>query len=245
MSGIKNSICDLESKVSDVLAMLSSGRCPARDPSTFLSSQPATTQPRPRTSYADIASKAVTSAVNDSLKAKINDERIDVSVMVFGLPESKKDSDNFSWLLQDDIQSIARVYRIGNPRKVPPISADKTPNVAPPRPLRIEVRNKNYKNWVLRNAKFLARTYNQPGVRIAKCLTSVKMNAVKDLRIECSNLNKSRANLSNSKETCYHRRPNYKEAGQRQAVALPSCFFIRRFIGIKRIKCCSSISSPK
>ena len=136
MSSMKNSIFDLESKVSDVLAMLSSDGCPAGDPSTSLSSQLDTTQLRPRTSYADIASKdlikAVTNAVNDSLKVKINDERTDVSVMVFGLPESKKYTDNISWLLQDDVQSIVRVFRIGNPRKVPPTSADQTPNVAPP-----------------------------------------------------------------------------------------------------------------
>ena len=122
---MRNSICDLESKVSDVLALFSSGGCPAGDPSTSLSSQSDTTQPQLRTSNADKASKdlikTVTSAVNDSRKRKINDERSDVSVIVFSLPESKKDTDNISWLLQDDIQSIVHVYRIEKPRKVPPL----------------------------------------------------------------------------------------------------------------------------
>ena len=83
---------------------------------------------------------------------------------------------------------------------MPPKSANQTPKVAPQRPLRVEVRNKNDRSWVLRNAKFLARTYNQPGVRIAKCLTSAEMKAIKDLKIECSKLNKSCANLSNGKK---------------------------------------------
>ena len=117
--------------------------------------------------------------MNDSRKAKINDERTDMSVMVFGLTESKKDTDNVSWLLQDDVQFIVLIYRNGNLRKVPPTSADQTPNVASPRSLRVEVKNKNNRNWVLRNAKFLTRTYNQAGVCIAKCLMSGEINALK------------------------------------------------------------------
>ena len=153
MISIQQSITDLNNKIAHVLKKLQSINSQTLNVNQSIQPATDTTHSEMGTSYAEVTStgiiKAVHDAVSSSLKVKSADDRAEVSVMVFGLPESKLDMDNVSQLLNDNIHSIVHIQRIG---KLPNSSKN-------PRPLRVELACKEDGIWVLRNAKSLLKAY--------------------------------------------------------------------------------------
>ena len=212
-SDVQNTLIKMEAKISDILNQFQTknsssinvnhGSIPDNTPS--LLSQTSISALMNNKTYAQVASqvasadivKAVHEAITDGLKKRRSDDKADVSVMVFGLRESNKDMSNVSKLLNYSIHSIMNIQRIGKYiTSDVPTGDEKTIKI---RPLRVKLRCKEDKDWVLRNARELERAYRQPNVRIAKCLKTDESAKIKLLRNKCGELNNKNPALPNGK----------------------------------------------
>ena len=138
--------------------------------------------------------KAVKSAVAEGLRIKNQDNKADASVMIFRLPESKNDLAKVRRLLEDDVQFVIKVHRLGKPP-----SAGQHTSGQLSRPIKVQLKSANDKNWVVCNAKELAKASGNSSIRIAKYRTSAELDKVKKLRQDCSSLSMSSFKLPNGK----------------------------------------------
>ena len=200
ISNINQSLSNIDAKIENLYGDIKSLKCKSDDTLLItgnqLSSQNSPAIPCPSTasskkSYAEAVStdifKVVQNAVSDSFKAKQLDDKINASVIIFGLPESRDDTYKVRKLLQDDdTQSIIRTYRLG---KVS--TGHLAANSKVTRPLRVELKSIEDRNWVLQNSRWLVRTAKETHIRITKCLGASELDKMKLLRSECAHLNKS------------------------------------------------------
>ena len=116
---------------------------------------------------------------------------MEVSIIIFGLQESKNDINQVRRLLEDDIDSVIHIRRIGKSLKSGTKQA--------PRPIKVELKCAEDKNWVLHNSRMLINTFGDNNIRIARCLSTAELDKLKNLRCECSRLNTSSATVANGK----------------------------------------------
>ena len=89
------------------------------------------------------------------------------------------------------------IQRIGKYiRSIVPVGEGKTMRI---RSLRVELRCKEDKDWVLRNARELMCAHRQPNVRITQCLNTDESAKIKLLRNKCGELNNKNPGLPNGK----------------------------------------------
>jgi hypothetical protein len=143
----------------------------------------------------DIFKKAVQCVVTENLKSRSNDDKADVSVMIFGLPESKSDVAKVKKVLKNDIQLIVYIQLIGKSTKHTSTTADQTLGCVTPRPIKVELKCIEDKNWVLHNAKSFVTAYVLSSIRIAKCFTLIEVEKLKKTRNDYSHLNASSTKL--------------------------------------------------
>ena len=159
-------------------------------------------------SYAEVALadiiKAVQSVVADSFKSKSHDDYADTSVIIFGLPESKNDISKVCKLLEENIQSVVHVQRIGKLTKAMK-PASKSDHPTSSRPVKVQLKSQEDKSWVLRNVKLLICAYGDSIMRIIKYLSSNELSNLKKFdrnhscRIFSSNLNAFFSKLASGK----------------------------------------------
>ena len=135
----------------------------------------------------DDLEKMVKQVVSDSLRAQKREDKIDVSVIVFGMPESDNDVTIVRKLLDDDdvIDSIVSITRLGKQY------ASEKKN-AKGQPIIVELKHPSDRERVLHNARRLMR-----GIRtcMAKYLSSSEFDDLKNRRVECHRLNEYTAKL--------------------------------------------------
>jgi hypothetical protein len=198
ISNIKQSIVTLDGKISSILSSISLNNGCLQ---SFTTPNVSASTNAPKKSYAEVTSmdivKVVQNAVTDSLRSKNEDNLAMSSIIIFGLPESSNDLTKVRRLLEDDIQSVVRIQRLGKFSK--PLRQQTGANVSIIRPLRVQLKQVEDRNWVLRNAGWLIRAFGNSNVHIAKCLTAKEIENIKKLRIECSRLNSFVPKLDNGK----------------------------------------------
>ncbi len=143
-------------------------------------------------SYADTVSSnikaAVKSAVVETFREQHHDKKLNESVVIYGIPEGKDDVKRVAALLEDDyLEFIVHVHRIGK---------QSTVGSSKPRPIRVEFGDKHDREWVMSNARYLAK--NLPGlkVRISKYLCAAELSILTKLRDECAHLNRNTSDKS-------------------------------------------------
>lgn len=200
IASVKQSVHELDNKIAGMLTSFDALRSELNKTAGINVLSTASCDQSIQKSFAQVASqdivKAVQSALSDSLRTKDSDRRAGASIMIYGLPESNKsDVIKVRRLLEDDIQSVIHVQRLGKPASAQ-TATDGQPSRPPkPRPIRVELRSAEDKNWVLSNAALLIRAYGDANIHISKYFTAKEMEKVKALRDECAQLNKSSASL--------------------------------------------------
>ena len=116
---------------------------------------------------------------------------MDILIIIFGQQESKNDINQVRRLLEDDIDSVIHVRRIGK--------SSNSGTKQAPRPIKVELKCVEDKNWVLHNSIMLINAFGDNNVRIARCLLTADLDKLKKLRSECSHLNTSSAKVANRK----------------------------------------------
>ena len=86
------------------------------------------------------------------------------------------------------------IHRLGKPP-----SAGQHTSSQLSRPIKVQLKSAIDKNWVVSNAKELARASGNSSIRIAQLLTFAELDNLKKLRQDCSSLNMSSSKLSNGK----------------------------------------------
>ena len=126
----------------------------------------------------------VKQVVSDSLRAQKREDKTDVSVIIFGIPESDNDVTIVKKLLGDDdvIDSIVSIIR-GKQHA----SERKNAKV---RLIIVELKRSSDREWVLHNARRLTRGSR---TRIAKYLSSTELDDLKNHCVECHRWNESAA----------------------------------------------------
>ena len=116
---------------------------------------------------------------------------MDVSIIIFGPQESKTDINQVRRLLEDDIDSVVHVRRIGK--------SSKSGTKQTPRPIKVELIYVEDKNYVLHNSRMLINAFGDNNIRIARCLSTDDLDKLKNLRSECSCLSNLSAKVANGK----------------------------------------------
>jgi hypothetical protein len=130
--------------------------------------------------------KVVKSAVMEGVKAQKLDEKINSTIVIFGVPDTKNDVKRVYELLQcdDNDDYVIKISRIGK------VGSEETTNATKrTRPIRVELKCRKDRDWVLENSKFLVRAFGDLKVRIAKYLDSNELLKLKATRNECTRLN--------------------------------------------------------
>ena len=193
---IKQSIATLDGKISSILSSISLCNGGSQSSTTSTSTSVPTFA---EVTSADIAN-VVQRDVSHSLRSKTDDDLANSSIIIFGLPESNNDLTKVRRLLEDDIQSVVRVQRIGKFSKPTQqvTDADKARKSSSTiRPLRVQLKQVEDRYWVMQNAGSLIRAFGNSGVHIAKCLTTKELDILKSQRSECSRLNSFVPKLNN------------------------------------------------
>ncbi len=135
--------------------------------------------------------QVVQNAVAEGFKAKKNDDSVERSVIIYGLPESKNDIGKVRKLLQDDVNSIVYARRLGKSSAASTPPSAQSGSSTSCRPLKVELCSNDDRDWILHNASRLIASYRSSKVHIAKYLSSSELEHVKQLRTECTRLNKA------------------------------------------------------
>ena len=120
IASVKQSVHELDNKIAGILTSFDALRSELNKTAGFNVSSTASCDQSNQKSFAQVASqdivKAVQSALSDSLRTKDSDRRAGASIMIYGLPESNKsDVIKVRRLLEDKIQSVIHVQRLGKP----------------------------------------------------------------------------------------------------------------------------------
>ena len=84
---------------------------------------------------------------------------VEMSIVFYDLPESKNDINYVRRLLEDEMNSVAEVHRFGKTPSASLCSFNQPGSQTACHPLKVELASSKNRNWVLRNAKMLARAY--------------------------------------------------------------------------------------
>ncbi len=113
--------------------------------------------------------------------------------------EGKNDFNNAYKILQCDEYNdcIVQVTHLGKK-----VLADGIEHKSGNRPLRVELKSKHDRDWVLQNAKYLAKDAKSSfkDIKIVKCLGQSERESLKDVRMECVKLNNSVQKTVSGKE---------------------------------------------
>ena len=128
----------------------------------------------------------VKSVVSESIKAQKADDLINSTIIIYGMTESNDDSSKVFKLLQCDKfdDTIIKTIRLGK-KSTDSIKTVKTQC----RPVKVELKSKCDRDWVLKHAKYLVKSFGNAKISITKCLNSFELDRIKQLRAECAKLN--------------------------------------------------------